>query len=402
MNLQSLQRKILKKGLRLLSKITPVNTQYRPTRVIDVSSSSKHDGIQYIEIAPPYTLHLDLTPKFIDDCSSYIKPVISADFPGDFILEINNGRVYNLDASNMGVITQDGALIEQVSFQWADDVVLKARHNRLFTETLFSKPRKYKGNVFSLLSGGGAITYYYHWLFDAMPKFFLLKKAGLFEKMDYFLVPNDALRFQKDLLTHFGIPSEKIISGEVERHVEADSLYVASYVRLEEHQPKWTCDFLYESLVKPGIRIPEKRIYISRADATVNRRILNESELIEVLKGYGFDICLLANMSVAEQVDVFNQAEIVVGAHGAGLSNLVFCQPGTKVLEFFPEKYVRHAYYDICNQRGLNYHYLLCPSEGNANNAVEGQKLNLTADISAIRKTVEGFVRARPSVLKQE
>ena len=87
---------------------------------------------------------------------------------------------------------------------------------------------------------------------------------------------------------------------------------------------------------------------------------------------------------------------------GAGLSNLVFCQPGTKVLEFFPEKYVRHAYYDICNQRGLNYHYLLCPSEGNANNAVEGQKLNLTADISAIRKTVEGFVRARPSVLKQE
>jgi capsular polysaccharide biosynthesis protein len=298
----------------------------------------------------------------------------------------------------MAVITSEGQLIEQVSFQWSDDVVLEGKHNRLFRETIFSAPKKYKGNVFSLLAGGGAITYYYHWLYDAMPKFYLLQKAGLFDKIDYFLVPNYQYQFQKDFLRHFGVPAEKIINGELERHIQADTLYVTSYVRLEEHQPKWTCDFLYHSFVKPGNRKPRnKRIYISRKDASVNRKIFNEDELIVMLKEFGFEILLLTNLTIFQQVEVFNAAEIVVGAHGAGFSNLVFCEPGTKVLEFFPDKYVRHAYYDICNQRGIEYHYVLCQSHGDASNCVEGQKIHLTADIKAIKEKIKQFISALPS-----
>ena len=376
----------------MLSKIAPIHAEYKPKRVINISASLKHEDINYIEISPPYTLYLDLRPEFIEACSPYMKPPAEARYPGDFILEIANGRIYSLDPSNMGVITADGDMIEQVSFQWANDEILTAKDNKLFTETLFSKPRKYKGSVFSLLAGGGAVTYYYHWLYDAIPKFFLLQQAGLFEKIDYFLVPNDAFSFQKELLSHFGIPPEKIINAQVENHIEADTLYVASYVRLEEHQPKWTCDFLHNSLIKKDATTRNKRIYISRKDALVNRRIYNEDELIDVLKSYDFEVVLLAKMSVAEQAKLFNEAEIVVGAHGAGFSNLVFCQPGTKVLEFFPEKYVRHAYYDICNQCGLEYDYVLCPCDGDPKNAVEGQKINLTADVQKIRVKVDRMI----------
>lgn len=389
MNLPELQQKILRKGYRLLSKIAPIHAEYKPKRVINISASSKHEDIKYIEIGPPYTLHLDLDPEFVKLCSPYMKPPVEVQYPGDFILEITNGRLYSLDPSNMGVITSDGDMIEQVSFQWANDEILTAKDNKLFTETLFSKPRKYKGSVFSLLAGGGAVTYYYHWLFDAMPKFFLLQRAGLFEKMDYFLVPNNALPFQKELLRLFGVPQNKIINALVENHIEADTLYVASYVRLGELQPKWACDFLRRSLVKESAPTKNRRIYVSRKDALVNRQIYNEDELIDVLKSYGFEIVLLAKMSVAEQAKLFNEAEIVVGAHGAGFSNLVFCQPGTKVLEFFPENYVRHSYYDICNRCELEYDYLLCPCDGDPKNAVEGQKINITADVQKIRAKVD-------------
>jgi capsular polysaccharide biosynthesis protein len=50
---------------------------------------------------------------------------------------------------------------------------------------------------------------------------------------------------------------------------------------------------------------------------------------------------------------------VVVGAHGAGLANLLFCTPGTKVLELFAPRCVNLCYWVISNHAGLNYHYLL-------------------------------------------
>jgi hypothetical protein len=395
MKLKTLPVKVFNKALRVLAKVVPINSQYRPVGIIDVEKSKKNNSVDYIEIAPPYTLNLDLTPDFIRDCSSFMKPVMSAQFPGDFILGLRDGRAYSLDGSNMLVITKEGQAIEEVSFQWKNDKVRDAKDNKIFCENIFTTPKKYKGNVFSLLSGGGAITYYYHWLFDAMPKFHLLKEAGLFDKMDYFLVPNDAYGYQKEFLSHFGIPAEKIINGEKERHIQADTLYVASYTIIKGHHPKWACDFLYRSFIRPGENNNHSaRVYISRKDASVNRPIFNEDELIEILKNYGFEILLLSDLTMQEKIEKLNAASIIIGAHGAGFANLVFCKPGTKVLEFFPDKYVRHEYYDLCNQRGIEYHYLLCPSPGTATNSVDGQKLGLTADIPAIRKKLDQFISA--------
>ena len=51
--------------------------------------------------------------------------------------------------------------------------------------------------------------------------------------------------------------------------------------------------------------------------------------------------------TLAETVSLFNQAFLVIGTHGAGLSNLLFSEPGTAVIEgvYFRNKYYhyRHA-----------------------------------------------------------
>jgi capsular polysaccharide biosynthesis protein len=60
-------------------------------------------------------------------------------------------------------------------------------------------------------------------------------------------------------------------------------------------------------------------------------------------------------MSVAEQISLFAAAEVVIGAHGAALTNTVFCSPGTKVIEIFAPDYVNPCYRKLSSQVGLEY-----------------------------------------------
>ena len=55
----------------------------------------------------------------------------------------------------------------------------------------------------------------------------------------------------------------------------------------------------------------------------------------------------------------FTGADEIVAVHGAGLTNLLFCRPGTRVIEIFPENFVKSTYFWLARQLGLEYHYLI-------------------------------------------
>lgn len=395
MNLPALKKKLIRRAknlLRNISKEIPYNVQYKPVGTVKLSGANA--SIEYMELGPSYDSILDLSPAFVNQCSPYMKPVMKYRFPPDYIAVIKNGRVCSYDQSNMAVISGDNYVIEEPSFQWQNDRMAPVLNNAVFWQQGFSTPKKYSGKVFSMMAGGGAIYYYYHWMLDAIPKLYLLKKSGLFDQVDFFLVPNYEFPYQKEFLDHFGITPDKIINGNVEQHIQADQLIVSSYVRWEDHHPLWACEFLRNSFVPQEQRTaPDKLIYIGRGDASRNRKITNEAELIELLKGYGFEALLLSEISLKEKARLFSSAKVVVSAHGAGLSNLAFCTPGARVLEIFPDNYVRHAYYDLSNKCGLEYHYLLCPSTGTAENSSDGQRIGFTADLSEIKKSVDSLLR---------
>ena len=48
----------------------------------------------------------------------------------------------------------------------------------------------------------------------------------------------------------------------------------------------------------------------------------------------GFKSFTLSDYSFLDQVKLFYHAKTIVGLHGAGFANIIFCQPGTKILEF--------------------------------------------------------------------
>ena len=68
----------------------------------------------------------------------------------------------------------------------------------------------------------------------------------------------------------------------------------------------------------------------------VKRREISEINKLESLlnrKGYNVKSVVLENLDWPSQVGVFKSADTIIGAHGAGLCNVTFCDPGTNVIE---------------------------------------------------------------------
>ncbi len=364
----------------------PIRQEYKPKGIKDLHSLQKSGEVEVKVLREPYVSMLE-HHDFYQHCSHYLKPVMASENPGDFLVIIKDGRIIQDTGSNMAVVSSGGYLVKELSFQWNRGLV-GVEHNAFLRQKGFSKPKEYKGNVFSMLAGGGAITYYYHWIVDSLPKLILLKEAGMFNDVDYFLVPNYSADYHRETLNYFGIKSHQVISSRVERHIRADNLIVSSYTRVDGHHPEWACNGLHDTFVTPDpSRKNDKLLYISRADAK-QRRVLNEPELIAMLQKYGFEVHTMSSLSMAHKAELLNSARLIVGPHGSGSVNFVLCKPGTKILDLLPDNCVAPFICDISLKRGLIYEYLLCESDGNATNAVEGQKINLTVNVAEVEEKI--------------
>jgi hypothetical protein len=95
-------------------------------------------------------------------------------------------------------------------------------------------------------------------------------------------------------------------------------------------------------------------IYVWRADA-VARPMRNEDELVERLTALGVEPVVLGGMGLAEQVRLFHGARLVIGPHGAGMANVVFCAPGAVMYELLPSHYTNPCMGRMAQARGVHY-----------------------------------------------
>jgi capsular polysaccharide biosynthesis protein len=63
---------------------------------------------------------------------------------------------------------------------------------------------------------------------------------------------------------------------------------------------------------------------------------------------------------MADQILLFQSAEFVISPHGAGLSNLLFCEPGTKVIELMPSFEMRPFFWLISEKLDLIHGMQFC------------------------------------------
>jgi capsular polysaccharide biosynthesis protein len=76
----------------------------------------------------------------------------------------------------------------------------------------------------------------------------------------------------------------------------------------------------------------------------------------------GFARANTSELPVWHQVQLFADASQVIGINGAGLANLVFCRPGTAVLEVRPDGGAPWTWRHLAAMRGLRYGCLEGPA----------------------------------------
>ena len=107
------------------------------------------------------------------------------------------------------------------------------------------------------------------------------------------------------------------------------------------------------------------------------RNIINEQDIVELLKEKGFRIIDLNNMTIVDQIKLFSDADTIISPTSSGLTNLVFCSLGTKIIEISPhynfdyEKNLKYRYQYICNTLNLSYQNIEAdPIQPNSDNKV--------------------------------
>jgi hypothetical protein len=151
--------------------------------------------------------------------------------------------------------------------------------------------------------------------------------------------------------------SAKIFSFRARRLLVSSTL-IREFAHPAHCGSSWALDFVRDRLHPPAPPAQTRRLFISREDAA-SRQIRNWPEIAPVLARHGFEIFNVSAHSLPEQIAAFAAARIVVGVHGAGMTNVVFGRAGLRVLEILPALVASPAYWYLCAGMGLDYTALI-------------------------------------------
>lgn len=335
-------------------ELGPPQGFYRTTREwydqLDLQDKEKSS---YQEIHPAHTSHRKLPKTLSGEVHWKFRQRVTHHAEPTFVAQIPGGRVFG---ENGAIITPCDRLLGDVSLEHRSTI----EKNTLFTLWKLPPVHHLKGTAAVLSTQGSDV--YFHWMFDVLPRLELLRLSGInFEDIDYFIFSSYHLPFQIQTLSQLGIPKHKIITNREFTHLMADNLIVPSWASQPGEMPKWVCQFLRNTFLPTNNSQPSdapQKLYISRAKSR-HRKVINEDQLVEKLEPIGFQSVILETKSMEEQAKLFASAHQIVAPHGAGLSNLVFCFPGTQVIELFSPNYVETHYWVLSNEIDLDYHYFM-------------------------------------------
>jgi hypothetical protein len=84
-------------------------------------------------------------------------------------------------------------------------------------------------------------------------------------------------------------------------------------------------------------------IYISRQNLS-NKRIINETKIIPILEKHNINVIHPEKLSVTNQINIFKNAKLIIGAYGGGLINMMFSS-NANVLELQDELYAHRDWH---------------------------------------------------------
>ena len=289
------------------------------------------------------------------------------------IYSTNKTRIYSDKSENL-VYVCDNYVLPEISLQLSKNYLIEIEKNSILkTGTKKFIQKKFSGNILSLVQGVSAVDNYGHWMLDILPKLCISEKFKNLNDFDGIYLPNIKNSFQQDSLKYFNVNPDKFIDGSELNHIYAEKLTVPQHPYWETNAYQMDTvanvdsdiiNILRGKFLKKIEISNKEKLYIDRSDSRYfHSQIENADELQEFLKKNNFKILKLSKINFEDQVSLFHNAKIVIGAHGAGLCNLIFCNPKTKVIEFSNKEFKCDVFKNICNINNLDYYKLISEKE---------------------------------------
>jgi len=266
--------------------------------------------------------------------------------PEDFVAVLEDG-LYS--PGNAVVVSEERDVIDRSSnTAWVGNIFKRELYDRRPTPTTgYATPLR------------GPFNTFYHMLVECIPRLLALEQIPeVHEHTIQLLCTRPPSKTEAFYLGQLAFDTEVVLL-EPGRLFRVEHLVFTPFKtpRFAGVVPARYANVLRERVCPDRLSRRSKRIFISRRK-TGNRIILNRAALLQALRPYGFEEVILEDLSPNQQIQLFYDADMVVGSHGAGLSNLIF-SPHAKVIEIFPSKYIVPHYYYMAKSLGLSYDFIL-------------------------------------------
>lgn len=260
-------------------------------------------------------------------------------------------------------------------------------HKHYIKKVLF-KNKRTLGNGKYLLAFDEWSGTHYHWLCDVIPRLFSIKTLV----KDYILLLPDS-GYVRDTglaaLDFFDLHPAGIEFIQQEELVKVKYLSIITHTCLTGRTNDAVMQDIQTFISSKFSEVTaQNKIYISR-DAAKYRKVLNEAQVWDIVKSFGYDVVKFEDLSLKEQIYTAASAKAMVSIHGAGLVNTLFMKPCSAVLEFRRDKiYHNQCFWHLGAAMKLNYYYLFGEPDNEAL-VIEGpNSCNLTIDAEKLQHTL--------------
>ena len=183
-----------------------------------------------------------------------------------------------------------------------------------------------KGNYFLL----GGENNYWHLLVDYLPRLVCLNKIDLNNTL--VIINSDiSEKFQLFILKIIKLMNLKNVKfikiNRINQLYKFEKLFISSRPSIN-----FAYDFYEKMIGQFTDKKPLKNIYVKRGNV-INRKVINENEVEELLLRYNYEIVDCSNLSVDDQIKKFSSAKNIIIVHGASLANLLFVPNNINVIE---------------------------------------------------------------------
>lgn len=302
-----------------------------------------------------------------DEMCEFLRPHSTITFESAVLASLPGGRVFG----SGNVLSPDGLTIAR---DVSPDFGKPFEEHWLLTYNKIRPPVPLPGTTAVIATTLGAG--YSHWLLEELPRLLVLKPDDRET-----LIAHAAQPYNREAFTLHGFAGA-VIPAKREAHHSCEQLLIPSLGQLTPSTVRALDEFA------APLRLPSspfgERLYISR-DKAKRRRVTNETALWTELAAQGFVKLHLEELTWAQQITAFRAAKVIVAPHGAGLANLVFCQPGTKVIELFHRSYVSPLYWQLAALKGLDYRPLVPSGDEPLAQKLEANRLDIPADLNQLR-----------------